>query len=72
MTTEAERARDAGMPGDSKQIAIRVPKELLVRIERYTKELLRLAPGLRLSEAAVIKLLVEQALTAIESEKKKR
>jgi len=60
------------MPGDSKQIAIRVPKELLVRIERYTKELLRLAPGLRLSEAAVIKLLVEQALTAIESEKKKR
>jgi len=74
MTVEAERARDAGMPGDSKQIAIRMPKELLDRVDAYVEKLHR-QTGLRPSQAVVLKLLVERGLDAVESEgasKKKR
>ena len=38
MTVEAERATPSQMPEDSKQIAIRMPKELLDRVDAYAKK----------------------------------
>ena len=49
---------------------MRFPQELLQRIERYTERLNRERPGLTVTRADVVRLLVHERLDAIDAEDK--
>ena len=66
MTAKAEQATPSEMPV-SKQVVLRVPEDLLRRVDEYAEKLHK-QTGLRPSQAAVFKLLIERGLDAVKSE----
>jgi hypothetical protein len=58
-------------PMPSEYVGMRIPKELLERIDAYLERMNRDHPGLTFSRADAIKTLVAQALDNIEGKPKK-
>ncbi len=54
----------------STQVGVRFPTELLSRLERYTERLKRERPGLSVTRADVVRMLVHERLDQIDAEDK--
>jgi len=65
----ARRQRGEGL---ATQVAVRFPADLLGRLERYLERLRGERPGLTVSRADVVRMLVHERLSEIEAEDKTR
>ena len=65
----ARRRRENESP--SIQVAVRFPVDLVDRVERYRAALNKERPGLSLSRADVIRVLVHERLDALDQEERK-
>ena len=61
----AKKQRGDGLTA---QVGVRFPADLLERLERYTERLKRERPGLSVSRADVVRMLVHERLDAIDTE----
>lgn len=56
--------------GPTKQISVRLPEELLARVDRYTQQLRREHPGIAYTRGDAFKALLTHALEALEAKRK--
>jgi hypothetical protein len=75
MDTDDEKGQEPMAPRSSTtgtQLAIRIPKELLDRIDAHVERLCREIPGLDLTRTDAVKSLLTRALDDIEATEKRR
>ena len=69
VTAAVETSTPVPMPV-SKQVVLRIPLDLLERVDAYVDKLNRQTDRPRTSQAAVCKLLIERGLDAVEADEK--